>query len=394
MTAGDYDEPGDQACSEMAFMKASPNWESFAGPDAAHGEERVGGGGLLPRHGPQRRVPEDDEGGHVLLVGERPTQRLERLVKPLVIRRVIDRGRGAGTPTRTCGGHALLRSHRARHLERPARLEEVGALLGEIDRRVVPRQLADEAAPHALATDLLPLLARELLADGPGRKRLVPPARDLLGHLAGEDVRVVQQPERGERGRTKARPSARGRSVESSFCMGMLASNTSRGVMQLSHHGAVAFGEALGEVLEQIGPPTTRGLAVVDHAAQLIFRHPASRFVADLLDEVELLRNIRGAEEKNALGREPVTPGAAGFLIVALDVLRQIVVDDETDVGLVDAHAESHGGADDLDACRARTRPGSANGRRRRDRRDTAARGCWRHKGCQPRTRRHLRLAQ
>ncbi len=60
-----------------------------------------------------------------------------------------------------------------------------------------------------------------------------------------------------------------------------------------------------------------------------------------------LLDHVAGAEEQHAFAGQAVAAGAAGFLVVALDVFGQIVMDDEADVGLVDAHAEGDGGADD-----------------------------------------------
>ena len=62
--------------------------------------------------------------------------------------------------------------------------------------------------------------------------------------------------------------------------------------------------------------------------------------VGDLVDEMRLLRDVAGAEQQQAIAGQAVAAGAAGFLIVALDVFRQVVVDDPADVGLVDAHAE------------------------------------------------------
>ena len=71
--------------------------------------------------------------------------------------------------------------------------------------------------------------------------------------------------------------------------------------------------------------------------------------VFDLVDEVGLLGGVAAVEEEQAFGGEAVAAGAAGFLVVAFDVAREVVVDDEADVGLVDAHAEGDGGADDAD---------------------------------------------
>ena len=64
------------------------------------------------------------------------------------------------------------------------------------------------------------------------------------------------------------------------------------------------------------------------------------------VNEPGLLHHVAGAEEQHAFTRQPVAARAPGFLVVTLDVFRQVVVDDEPDVRLVDAHAEGDGGAD------------------------------------------------
>ena len=51
-------------------------------------------------------------------------------------------------------------------------------------------------------------------------------------------------------------------------------------------------------------------------------------------------------EEQQCGGRQSVAAGAAGFLVVALDVLRHVVVHDEAHVRFVDAHAEGDRGDD------------------------------------------------
>src|SRR5207253_10868392 len=52
-------------------------------------------------------------------------------------------------------------------------------------------------------------------------------------------------------------------------------------------------------------------------------------------------------EEQKTFARQAVAPRAARLLIVALDVLRQVVVHDEADIRFVDAHAKSDGCAND-----------------------------------------------
>ena len=53
--------------------------------------------------------------------------------------------------------------------------------------------------------------------------------------------------------------------------------------------------------------------------------------------------------EKEGVGALSVASRAADFLIVLLEAFRQIVVDDEADVGFVDAHAEGDGRDHDAD---------------------------------------------
>ena len=67
------------------------------------------------------------------------------------------------------------------------------------------------------------------------------------------------------------------------------------------------------------------------------------------IDEPSLLDNVAGAEEQHAFAGQSVAARAAGFLVVALDVFRQVVVDHEADVRLVDPHAEGDGRADHAD---------------------------------------------
>ena len=63
------------------------------------------------------------------------------------------------------------------------------------------------------------------------------------------------------------------------------------------------------------------------------------------VNEPHLLHAVAGAEQQQAFARQTVAAGAAGFLIITFDVFRQIVVDHETHVRFVDAHAEGDGGA-------------------------------------------------
>ena len=65
-----------------------------------------------------------------------------------------------------------------------------------------------------------------------------------------------------------------------------------------------------------------------------------------LFDEAEEFGGVARAVEEHALGRQPVAPRAAGFLIVAFEILRKIEVHHVAHVRFVDAHAEGDGRAD------------------------------------------------
>ena len=95
----------------------------------------------------------------------------------------------------------------------------------------------------------------------------------------------------------------------------------------------------LREIAQEGGAAAFAGLGVMHHLAQLLARD--SRFaLAFLLDETRLLDHVARAEKENAFARQPVAPGSPGFLVIALDVLRQIVMHDEADVRFVDPHPE------------------------------------------------------
>ncbi len=71
--------------------------------------------------------------------------------------------------------------------------------------------------------------------------------------------------------------------------------------------------------------------------------------IRDTVDETVQPHGVGRAVEEHAFARQAVPAGSARLLVVTLDVLGQVVVHDEPDVGLVDAHAERDGRDDDLD---------------------------------------------
>ena len=111
---------------------------------------------------------------------------------------------------------------------------------------------------------------------------------------------------------------------------------------------AVVLRVVLAEVVEQQLAAALAGFRVGHGLAQelladLLLRHGLP--LHELLQFLDVLVAVVG----DAKAFLPVAARPAGFLIITLDALGDVVMDDEPDVGLVDAHAEGDGGDDHLD---------------------------------------------
>ena len=116
----------------------------------------------------------------------------------------------------------------------------------------------------------------------------------------------------------------------------------------------------LAEVAQQKAPQAARCGGIKRHILEPLFSL-AGGFGLDiggqavvglhfLFDEEPDGPHIGAGVEQGAPGRFAVAAGPPGLLIVALQILGHVVVDDEPDIGLVDAHAERIGRHHDLDA--------------------------------------------
>ena len=90
------------------------------------------------------------------------------------------------------------------------------------------------------------------------------------------------------------------------------------------------------------------GSAATSHSdTSALSRNRSTRFCSSeaLLSSIwrRRRRDVAGAVECERVGRQPVAPGAADLLVVALDVVRHVGVADEAHVRLVDPHAERDG---------------------------------------------------
>ena len=101
------------------------------------------------------------------------------------------------------------------------------------------------------------------------------------------------------------------------------------------------------KVGQQIAPAARLQLAELHHLGQLPAGVLSFYRVLDLLDEELVLYLVGPRVEEYAVAGQIVAAGPARLLVVPLDGLGHIVVDDETDIGLVDAHPEGDGGHND-----------------------------------------------
>ena len=126
------------------------------------------------------------------------------------------------------------------------------------------------------------------------------------------------------------------------------------GVVQLgrieTHVAVAAIGlHPLAQVPEQRPPPAGERLGEAHHGAQLVLLHRDPLLVLPRLDERPHPGHVLPAEQQQRLRRQPVPARPADLLVVALEMLRQVPVDHEPDVGLVDTHPEGDRRHHDLD---------------------------------------------
>ena len=99
------------------------------------------------------------------------------------------------------------------------------------------------------------------------------------------------------------------------------------------------FCKFFSEIAQQRRSPAFTRFRVVDHLAQLLMRDLLFALTF-FFDEALLFYDITCAEEQHALARQAISTRAPGLLIITLDVLRQIIMHDETDIRFVDSHSE------------------------------------------------------
>ena len=119
---------------------------------------------------------------------------------------------------------------------------------------------------------------------------------------------------------------------------------------------AALAGVVFAEIFQQHPPQAAGGLAVGHHPVQPLQLPGPDRpglgggqvlVVGIVVDEIAGGLHIPQREQQDALGLFAVAAGAAGFLVVVFQVFGHIIMQHETHIGFVDAHAEGVGGHHD-----------------------------------------------
>ncbi|MNV33371.1 hypothetical protein D3C71_1247380 [compost metagenome] len=214
--------------------------------------------------------------------------------------------------------------------QRPAAVAQAQATVAfEVDvRQTTGHQLAEQRAPFAL---------RHRLANTIHRQVLMAEAADLLVVLAQQYIHQVPD--------AVALTGAVDRRQRLTRRLG--------GIPGLHAVDAVvAMTAGLGHVFVEVGQqrlPTAAGFFTErEHGVELVLLQTLVALVAfGVLQHLLEHHHVLQAVGHPGIRRQTVTATTTGFLVIGLKGFRQIEVRDKTHVGLVDAHAERHGGDHD-----------------------------------------------
>ena len=190
-----------------------------------------------------------------------------------------------------------------------------------------------------LTGDVHPLFLRQLTADAVRGEFVVFPAQDLLVFRAKKNVNNVSRAE------FLVRAFDAGEELLGVECdVGEGSWGGGAVVAVGAGIGGVRFAEVVEKRFAAARPFVLRK---TDDRIQMLDRN--ALFVAlFLVDEIIDLCDVRITVEQGAIRGQSVASCASDLLIITLDALRQIEVNDEAHIRLVDAHAERDGGDDDL----------------------------------------------
>ena len=215
------------------------------------------------------------------------------------------------------------------------------------EKRVAALGVGDQQAALEQDVDELPHAHGGLLAhDAVGRERVEAETADLLAlaaceHGGDDDFAEMQPPlvETVDAGQDLARVHRRVYFFKIRVAVSAVTA---------------ADGRFFTEVVEDIPAQTVGRRCVERHlteALHIALDERTARFLVDgvvvvlvaVLDEKFRSTHILPVVQQDAVRGFAVASGASGLLIIAFHVLRHIIVNDERNIGLVDAHAEGVG---------------------------------------------------
>ncbi len=273
----------------------------------------------------QRAIREDHEGRHIGGVGKLAAELAQLLEEARFVRRLD--GRDGWLP------------RLGRHVDRRP-LQRRAAPLGDAQAAEL-HVLGEQALADELLGVMPPLRSRVLCAGAVGGQPVVAAAQHVLAAGAaqdGDDVPCAEHLAGAQDARKKLLRDERGIHflAFSPGCQAVVAETARR------------LGGRLAEVFQEWLAAARLGLGIAHHRLQArVAAPPLSRRA--LLDEAEDRLHVCAAEEQQTVGAQAVAPRPADLLVVALQVGRQVVVQDEAHVRLVDPHPERDRGDDDGD---------------------------------------------
>ena len=299
----------------------------FGLADAGEGGEGIGGIGEAAGHGAEGAVAEDDVGGDFGGVGEFLAELVEGVEELGVVGFLGDAAVDA------FGGEAFV----FEEVEVALAVGEFAALGGEVGdgvgfvgegEVVLGEEGVGEASPPGFWVGF---------AGGVGGELVVLFFADACGVGADEDIAEVDEAE-------ALAGVLDGGEEEAGFGGGVgLLVAAGADIAGAAVFLRVVFAEVAEDGVAAAGGGGGEAFDVAEEAVGAF----AFGVVGDLVDEVAVFLSIAAGVEEEAVGRFAVAAGAPGFLVVAFEVFGKVSVDDEADVGFVDAHAEGDGGDDD-----------------------------------------------
>ena len=192
--------------------------------------------------------------------------------------------------------------------------------------------LFQQTQPDELMHQHAPLLGGMLFPDAEGAQAIVFPRQHLLRSRAAQDRDDVRRPEA-----LAGQLHAGKKLLRGGGGVGHLALCGWRAVVTV----AAGLPERLAEVGQQRPAAAITRLSEAHQCLEPRFP-PRSFTLAALIDEMAVDHGVAAAVKQQAIRPQAVPASAANFLVIALQVFGEVSVNDETDIGLVDAHAESN----------------------------------------------------